>query len=222
MALVQLDLPAPMALRGRWAALAAVRAAAGSGERCRALGALWHYDDGHGSWADLHHLDEGRAVLLGQDRNDSETYYAEAADFFEEKETDLLAGAPDWWERPVRRARDEELFLGFVYGFDGSVWQRAEYELDDGFASVRLPALSDERTREGVLALASHTGASYTAEAGLSGPSEESVDALIAADAEVDPALVAAVVPSGWDTQAGSAAAHAFLEGRPCGGEARG
>ncbi|MFB8026368.1 MULTISPECIES: proteophosphoglycan 5 [unclassified Streptomyces] len=208
MALVQLDLPDPTALRGRWAALAAVRAAAGRGERCRALGPLWHYDDGHGSWADLHRVDEGRAVLLGQDRNDSETYYAEAADFFEEKETDLLDGAPGWWEQPVRRARDEELFLGFVYGFDGGIWQRAEYRLDDGFASVGLPALSEERTREAVLA-----SLPTAAGTGASGPAEGVVEALIAADAQIDPALVAAVVPSGWDTHAGAAAARAFLDG---------
>ncbi|MFC8228120.1 proteophosphoglycan 5 [Streptomyces sp. NPDC057287] len=208
MTLVQLDLPDPPALRGRWAALAAVHAASGHGEQCRALPPVWHYDDGQGSWADLHHLDEGRAVLLGQDRNDSETYYAEASDFYEEKETDLLAGAPDWWEPPVRRVREAQLFLGFVYGFDGSIWQRAEYELDDGFASVRLPALSDERTREAVLAATPRT-----ADAGTPGPAEESVDALIAAGAEADSALVAAVVPIGWDTHSGAEAARAFLQG---------
>lgn len=147
MALVPLDLPDPTTWRGRWAALAAVQAASGHGERCRALWPLWHYDDGHGSWADLHHLDEGRAVLLGQDRNDSETFYAEASDFFEEKETDLLAGAPEWWGPPVRRVRDAELFLGFVYGYDGSTWHRAGYELDDGFTSVGLPVLTTALTR---------------------------------------------------------------------------
>ncbi|MFJ8885055.1 proteophosphoglycan 5 [Streptomyces sp. NPDC102402] len=208
MGLVPMDLPDPTALRGRWAALAAVRAASGHGERCRALGPVWHYDDGHGSWADLHRLDEGRAVLLGQDRNDSETYYAEAADFFEEKETDLLAGAPGWWEPPVRRVRDAELFLGFVYGFDGSTWQRAEYGLDDGFTSVGLPALSDGRTREAVRAAARHPAATGPRET-----SEDGIDALIAADAAVDPALVAAVVPAGWDAREGAEAARVFLEG---------
>ncbi|MFD6281393.1 proteophosphoglycan 5 [Streptomyces sp. NPDC060209] len=208
MALVKLDLPDPMALRGRWAALAAVQAASGHGERCRALRPLWHYDDGHGSWIDLHHLDEGRAVLLGQDRNESETYYAEAADFFEEKETDLLAGAPEWWEPPVRRVRDAELFLGFVYGFDGSTWHRAEYDLEDGFRSVGLPALSTDRTRETILAAVQHRPA-----AGGGEPSHRQIDALIAADGEVDATLVAAVAPptTGWDAEAGAAAARAFL-----------
>ncbi|MDQ0792817.1 proteophosphoglycan 5 [Streptomyces sp. B1I3] len=207
MALVQLDLPDPMAMRGRWAALAAVQAAAGHGERCQALWPLWHYDDGHGSWADLHHLDEGRAVLLGQDRNDSETFYAEGADFFEETETDLLAGAPEWWEPPVRRVRDAELFLGFAYGFDGSTWQRARYDLEDGFTSVGLPALSAGRTREAIDTVVRHVR-----DAGGGEPSRESIDALIAADGEVDAALVAAVAPSAdWDVEAGAAAARGFL-----------
>lgn len=207
MALVQLDLPDPMALRGRWAALAAVQAASGRGERCQALWPLWHYDDGHGSWADLHHLDKGRAVLLGQDRNDSETFYAEASDFFEEKETDLLAGAPEWWEPPVRRVRDAELFLGFVYGFDGSTWHRADYDLEDGFTSVGLPALSTDRTREAILGTVQHA-----LDLGGEEPSRESVDTLIAAEGEVDADMVAALVPAAhWDAEVGAAAARAFL-----------
>ncbi|MFB4420368.1 proteophosphoglycan 5 [Streptomyces sp. QL37] len=207
MALVQLDLPEPMSLRGRWAALAAVQAAAGHGERCRALWPLWHYDDGHGSWADLHHLDDGRAVLLGQDRNDSETYYAEASDFFEEKETDLLAGAPEWWEPPVRRVRDAELFLGFVYGFDGSAWYRADYELDDGFTSLGLPVLAATLTRGKIVATVQRLPDS---EGGR--PAYEAIDELIAAAGEADAGLVAAVAPSaGWDAEAGAAAARAFL-----------
>ncbi|MFJ8640448.1 proteophosphoglycan 5 [Streptomyces sp. NPDC093610] len=207
MALVPLDLPDPTTWRGRWAALAAVQAASGHGERCRALWPLWHYDDGHGSWADLHHLDEGRAVLLGQDRNDSETFYAEASDFFEEKETDLLGGAPEWWGPPVRRVRDAELFLGFVYGYDGSTWHRADYELDDGFTSVGLPVLTTALTRGKILAAVERMP---DAEGGRS--PFEAIDALIAADGEVDAGMVAAVGPAtGWDADAGAAAARAFL-----------
>lgn len=208
MTLVQLDLPDPKAMRGPWAALAAVQAAAGHGERCRALGSLWHYDDGHGSWADLHHLDEGRAVLLGQDRNESATFYAEASDFFEEPETDLLAGAPGWWEPPVRGAREEQLFLGFVYGYDGSLWWRADYAAEDGFEALRLPALSSEGTREAVVTVVRRAAGS-----GVPEPSQESVGALIDAGAAPDPAAVAAVVPAGWDVDAGVAAARAFQGG---------
>ncbi|MEU8706301.1 proteophosphoglycan 5 [Streptomyces sp. NPDC048565] len=225
MALIPLDLPDPMSLRGRWAALAAVQAAAGRGDDCRADGPLWHYDDGDGSWADLHRLGGGRAVLLGQDRHDSETFYAEASDFFEEEETDLLTGAPEWWEPAVRRVRDSEqqLFLGFVYGFDGSGWYRAEYELEDGFRSVGLPALSVALTRERILATVQAAvqqrpggggrRAADGAEREVVDP--EAVDALIAADGAVDAALVAEVGPSspGWDPEAGAAAARAFLVG---------
>ncbi|MBP2357876.1 MULTISPECIES: proteophosphoglycan 5 [Streptomyces] len=206
MGLVQLNLPRPMSLRGRWAALAAVRAAWGRGDDCRAEGSLWHYDDGDGNWADLHHRGDGRAVLLGHSNEDSETFYAEGSDFFEEPETDLLAGAPEWWEPPVRGAREGELFLGFVYGFDGSTWERAEYDAEDGFRGVRLPALSDESTRASILALIEHASGPQG-----SLPSRESVDALIEADARIDKELLADVVPStGWDVTAGVAAALAF------------
>ncbi|WP_030124481.1 hypothetical protein [[Kitasatospora] papulosa] len=208
MALVQLDLPDPTALRGRWAALAAVQAAAGNGDQCQGSSSLWHYDDGHGSWAELHHLDAGRAVLLGQDRNESRTFYAEASDFFEEPGTDLLAGAPGWWEPPVRRVREAQLFLGFVYGFDGGAWKRADYDAEDGFTALRLPALSVGWTREAVVAVIRGTAGAESRE-----PSTDSVDALIAADAALDAAAVAAVVPAGWDADAGAAAARAFLPG---------
>ncbi|GAA2991251.1 proteophosphoglycan 5 [Streptomyces fulvorobeus] len=209
MALTELDLPEPRSLRGRWAALAAVQAAGGRGDGCRADGSSWHYGDGDGRWCGLHHLGDGRAVLLGHDYDTSQTFYAEASDFFEEQETDLLAGAPDWWAPPVRRAREEESFLGFVYAFDGSTWRRAEYDVEDGFSSVRLPALSDGRTREMIVATVQHH-----ADPGGHEPSQESVDALIAADGAPDAALVAAVIPhAGWDATAGVAAARAFLTG---------
>ncbi|WP_406144238.1 proteophosphoglycan 5 [Streptomyces sp. NBC_01012] len=239
MALIPLDLPDPMSLRGRWAALAAVEAAVGRGDDCKADGPLWHYDDGDGSWADLHRIEGGRAVLLGQDRHDSRTFYAEASDFFEEEETDLLAGAPEWWEPAVRRVRDSEqqLFLGFVYGFDGSGWYRAEYDLEDGFGSVGLPALSADRTRERIHATvqaavqaavrsAVRQGSGGGGRRAADGAEREvdpgAVDALIAADGAVDAALVAAAAPHGsgspsspsspgWDPEAGAAAARAFL-----------
>ncbi|MEU1126742.1 proteophosphoglycan 5 [Streptomyces sp. NPDC005899] len=208
MALVQIDLPDPLSMRGRWAALAAVRAAGGRGDGCRAQGLVWHYDDGDGGWADLHHLGDGRAVLLGQDRDDSHTFYAEASDFYEEKETDLLAGAPDWWEPPVRAAREAELFLGFVYGFDGSTWRRAAYDADDGFGSVGLPALDDGRAEDVLRAALAEAPGPQGAE-----PSGDAVRALIAADGVVTEELLGAVVPpAGWDVSAGVAAARAFTE----------
>src|SRR5690349_11416021 len=101
MALVTIDLPSPDEMRGRWAAFAAVCAARGWSDSCRADGGTWHYDDGGGNYADLVHLDGGRAVLLGNDHEYSDTYFAKAAEYFGEEETDLLADAPSWWGPPA-------------------------------------------------------------------------------------------------------------------------
>ena len=207
MELVTLDLPLPERMRGRWAAFAAVCAARGWGDSCHADGPVWHFDDGGGNWADLHHLGDGRAVLIGHDHEYSDTYWATAAEYFQEPETDLLAGAPGWWEPPARAALDRGLWVGFVYGFSGDTWWRAAYEPDDGFASVGLPATDDDRCRELVREFAQDAP-------GLAGaaPEPRAVDALIAADAAVGEAHVAAVVgPTGWDAAAGAAAAREFL-----------
>lgn len=205
MSLVPLDLPAPDALRGRWAAFAAICAARGWADACHADAAVWHFDDGGGNWADLHHVGEGRAVLIGHDHEYSETYFAEAAAYFGEPETDLLAGAPAWWEPPTRPAGARGDWVGFVYGFDGVQWWRAAYDVDDGFASVGLVALDDERYREQV--------AQFVQDApGLTGPPDSiAVDALAAADGAVTPALLRAVIgPTGWDAEAGADAARRF------------
>ena len=199
MPLVTLDLPTPAVMRGRWAAFASVCAARGLSDGCWARDGLWHYDDGGGNWADLHLLDRRRAVLVGHDHEYSETYFAEAAAYFGEEETDLLAGAPDWWAPPARKAAADGLWVGFVYGFDGVRWQRAAYEPDDGFGSLAIPAASDERCRELVEEFA-----------------EDEVDAaavetLMAADAEITPAMLRDVrTGDGWDPIAGAAAALGF------------
>ena len=206
MSLAEIDLPSPAALRGRWAAFAAVCAARGWSDTCHADGPVWHFDDGGGNWADLHHVEGGRAVLVGHDHEYSETYYAEAATYFGEEETDLLAGAPEWWEPPVRAAgAGPNAWIGFVYGFDGTTWRRAAYDLDDGFRSVGLPALSQDAYRELV-------GQFVQDAPGRTGPPDPAaLDALAAADGDVTPALLRTVIgPSGWDAEAGAAAAQRF------------
>jgi hypothetical protein len=204
MALVTLDLPRPDEMRGRWAAFAAVCAARGWSDSCRADGGLWHYDDGGGNFAELVHLDGGRAVLIGNDHEYSDTYFATAAEYFGEEETDLLAGAPDWWAPPARAAMDRGEWVGFVYGFDGTTWQRAPYDKQDGFTAVALPAVDADRCAELIV--------EFTQDApGLDGPpSPAAVAALIAADGDVTPDLLAGVVGTGWDLPAGAAAARAF------------
>lgn len=204
------ELPDPVGMRGRWAALAAVRAARGWEKRCYARGSLWHYDNGGGSWVQLHHLDRGRAVLIGHDRDYSETYFGSAAEYFDEPETDLLAGAPPWWGPPAREAMGAGSWVGFVYGYADGRWLRADYDEPDGFTSVGLPALSDEDTRADVLA--------HVADApGVVGePSPSSVDALIAADGRITSVQLAAVIGTGgWSVPSGVEAAQVFLAA-PC------
>ena len=205
MSLRTLDLPTPTALRGRWAAFAAICAARGWADSCHAADGVWHFDDGGGNWADLHHAGDGRAVLIGHDHEYSETYFAEAAAYFGEPETDLLAGAPEWWAPPARAACGRGNWVGFVYGFDGATWWRTPYEIEDGFTSVGLVALDDERYRE--------QAAEFVQDApGLTGPPDPAaVDALAAADGDVTPALVRAVIgPHGWDAEAAAGAARRF------------
>ncbi|OZC02794.1 hypothetical protein [Rubricoccus marinus] len=200
--MIVLDLPSPHALRGGWAALAAVYAGRGWTD-VRALPDRWLYHDGGGNWATLRFHDASRAVLFGHDHEYSETYFGAAAEYFGEEETDLLAGAPDWWSADLDPSPSGE-WIGFIYGWDGSTWRRAPYAKPDGFDSVGLiRACSLEGT--GFLA-------EFAQEAlGLVGdPDPEALAALVAADADITPALLEAVVP-GWDIAAGVAAGRAFL-----------
>ncbi|GAA1261716.1 proteophosphoglycan 5 [Saccharothrix xinjiangensis] len=199
----EVQLPDPVWMRARWAAFAAVCAARGWGDSCHAAGSTWHYDDGGGNWADLVHVGAGRAVLLGHDHEYSETYHNRAAEYFGEPETDLLAGAPDWWAPPVRAAEEAGLWVGFAYGFEDGAWRRADYDADDGFDSVNPPFADEARCRELIDEFTrGHAGGA-------------AVDALVAADADVTEELVAAVVGPGLDARAGAAAARAFLNTGP-------
>ena len=201
MSLVALDLPTPAEMRGRWAAFAAICATRGWGSSCFAGPGRWHYDDGGGNWADLHPVGD-RAVLIGNDHEYSDTYFRTAAEYFGEPETDLLAGAPDWWAPPAEAAMAAGEWVGFVYGFDGG-WSRAPYEKSDGFTSVGLPALSDDACRDLVIEFCENE---------VDGDvSPAAVAALLAADGRITEAMIRAVadVP-GWDPAAGVAAAAAF------------
>ncbi|PRY38813.1 proteophosphoglycan 5 [Umezawaea tangerina] len=200
MGLVAVELPAPREMRGRWAAHSAVLGALGFGDGSNAEGGRWYYDDGGGNWAELHRLDGGRAVLIGHDHEMSETYYNLAAEYFGEPETDLLAGAPDWWGGPVRATEGPGQWIGFVYGYEDGGWRRVPYDLPDGFSSVDPPFASDERCHELIAAYADATGRS------------SAIDALVAADADVTEELVAAVLGTKGDAAAGAAAARRFLD----------
>jgi hypothetical protein len=200
MPLVSLDLPPVQELRGRWAAYAAVMASIGSAGLCHAKGQVWHYDDAGGNWCDLILFADGRAVLQGNDHEYSETYFREAAAYFDEPETDLLAEAPAWWGEHLPPIAEGE-WVGFIYGYDGS-WQRAEYELEDGFISVGLPALSDDSLVEAVTEFVGQDSHQ---------PAKEAVIALAVAGPRLGADQLAAVFgPAPADLSAGVVAARAF------------
>lgn len=197
MSLVPVDLPSLPDLRRRWAALAAVLSATGFGRGCFAEDSRWHYDDGGGNWADLVFLVQG-PVLLGHDHEYSETYFREAAAYFDEEETDLLSGAPDWWEQALA-GRDPIDWVGFIYGNDGGQWWRAPYDRDDGSSSVIGPLVSDEDLRNLI------TEYVTDGDATLGDPA--AVSALVPS-AEPDSGLLDAVLaPYGHDVSAAVAAA---------------
>lgn len=137
-------------MRGRWALCSALTAAQGWPDHSFARDNTWHYDDGGGNWADLRILGPDRAILVGHDHEYSETYYAGAATYFGESETDLLAGVPAWWrdsiEDYIADIDRSGMWIGFVYGFESGVWSRAEYTLPDGFESLKLPAVTHDAT----------------------------------------------------------------------------
>lgn len=144
-----IDLPRPDEMGRRWATVAAVLASRGGrwSDGAHALPDTWHFDDGGGNWAELRHSGDGRAVLVGHDHEYSDTYFGSAAQYFGEAETDLLAGIPGWSVDAIgdylEKTGRQEIWLGFVYAFDGAGWTRAEYTVADGFDSLRPPFVSD-------------------------------------------------------------------------------
>jgi len=202
-----MDLPNPTSLRGGWAAMAAVCASRGWGDSVYATDNQWLYHDGGGNWACLRFQDQGRAVLLGHDHEYSDTYFGAAAEYFGEEETNLLADAPEWWSLNLDPKPFGE-WIGFIYGWDGRQWQRATYQVNDGFNSVGLLDACSVTSIEML--------STFAADApGLNGaaPDNKALIALVQADANVTDTLLESVVP-GWDIAAGVAAARKFLNAR--------
>lgn len=210
MALIELDIPSPRALRGGWALMAAAFAARGWTGDTFATEREWFWHDGAGNWAAIRYLAPSRAILFGHDHEYSDTYFREAATYFEMEETDLLKDAPAWWGTDLSLPRFAE-WIGFIYGWDGAVWRRVEYRPlagsddppDDGFQSVRL------------LDACSVSCVAFVSEflTGDEGnlPNPTSVQALVDADAQFTSPDFEAVMP-GHDTDAAIAAARAFLK----------
>ncbi len=204
MSLIDIDLPSPAALRRGWAAFAAVNAARGWND-VYAQPDQWLFHDGCSNWACLRFVDKDKILLVGNDHDYSATYYGDAATYFGEKETDLLAGGPAWWATKLDPLPFGD-WIGFVYGWNGHKWQRAAYDVPDGFEEVSLlKACSIDGT---------DLLAEFAADApGLEGspPDPETLDELVAADGTLSVELLQRAIP-GWNVAAGVAAAQKFLE----------
>ena len=207
---VPVDLPAPDELRHPWAALAAGMGSIGYGDKdCNAHGGDWFYHDGGGNWCRLFRYADGRALLIGSDHEYSETYFREAAEYFGEEETDLLAGGEPWWEDAVEwHDRADGEWISFLYAFDGAGWRRAGYDKDDGFSSLGLPAMSPSRLEESLVETCS--GAEEPTD-GARGAAR----AVIAAGPEVTEEMVRALGPAVTEPGVGVQVARDFaLPGR--------
>ncbi|MDO5498442.1 MAG: hypothetical protein Q4F67_02030 [Propionibacteriaceae bacterium] len=144
--LVPVEMPSPDTMAGPWSVAAALNILQGWGDDdCNAHDGDFWFHDGGGNWCKLFRFADGRAVLMGHDHEYSETYFAEAAEYFEEPATDLLAGAPAWWAQVAQdqALRGDMPWVGFIYGWDGTGWSRAPYAADDGLTSLNPPLVRD-------------------------------------------------------------------------------
>ena len=205
MNLIEMNLPTPKALRPGWAALAAVLASRGWKSVIYATSNQWQYHDGGGNWVVLRKIDKDKILMFGYDHENRGTYFREAAEYFEEEETDLLLDTPEWWSQDVWTTHFEN-WVGFIYGWDGLNWKRAVYDKEDGFNSVGLIRSCCDDPID--------TIKEYAAAApGLKGeqPNESAIKDLIAADGKLTHELLNSVVP-GWDIEAGVLAGRKFLD----------
>lgn len=209
MSLQPLDLPVPVDLNHRWAAIAAINASRGW-DHVTCEGPLRYHDDGGGNWAAMVLLPQGRVLLWGHDHEYSDTYFREAAAYFGEPETDLLAGAPAWWGEALAAHHHQHLgeWVGFVYGWEGGRWQRADYEPDDGFTALSLPMLSHEATVQDLVS------ALESKSLGSARPVDlQLVDGLVMAGPAMTAEQLRAVLPPSLDSAAGAARAARFRLG---------
>ena len=208
MALLPVDLdPTPRDIASLLAVDAAVRAAVGL-DTPPPTGAALHWAGTDGMWAALVCPGEGRALLAGWHPEFSLT---EGSGQAGGSGTDLVADAPGWWRRGVEHARSRDLYLGFLYGWDGSGWWRVDQPADDGFDPELFP-VTRAALRDIIDELADDTL--------LDPPDADAVEALLDAGPRLTEAQLTAVLhsPDGWpevDPGAGARAARAYLSAAP-------
>lgn len=210
---VPVDLAPPEELGPRWATLAAAMGSAGHGAQdCRADDGDWYYHDGGGNWCRMFRYADGRALLIGSDHEYSETYFRAGAEYFQEEETDLLAGGESWWADAVEwHDTQDGDWISFIYAYDGTTWSRAPYEAADGFEDLHFPAVSSERLLPELV----QWGRPSTGRRDTSEPDEAELvaaRALASAGVDVTADLVRALGPGMTEPQTGVVAARAFAE----------
>lgn len=203
MALIQLDLPHPKELRGGWAALAAVYASIGWYDDVYADQDDWVYHDGGGNWVCLRYIDKDKIIIFGYDK-EGDTYFRDAAVYFEEEETDLLKDAPKWWATDLTPPQGYE-WCGFIYGWNGEIWQRAEYELNDNFELLGLLKACGIGSNKIIMDIAMEVNQP------LVRPVEDDVNALIISDGDITDKLLLPVAPKG-NIDEGVTAGRKFLD----------
>jgi len=178
MSLIELNMPTPSELRGRWSALAAVYAAYGWNDIAQATEKAWSYDDGGGNWVSLRFASADKAVLVGHDHEYSSTALT--------KDTAngslLLQDAPDWWLEHINPSPET---IGFIYGWENNKWLRADYTDEDGFGYAGLLHVTSLKGRHSLSeAVADMFGSA----------DEDAIADLIHADANVTEDLLSKVV----------------------------
>ena len=200
MALVEVKIPTPGEMRGGWAAHAAVYNAYGWDDSLYATEDLWFFHDGGGNWACIRFLGKNKAVLFGHDHEYSEAFFRDTAKDFGFEETDLLKDAPSWWGDAIEPSPYGP-YIGFIYGWDGTTWQRADYSENDGFTKVGLLDMIKLKGPNSISDAIKHFERTVV---------EQDLEALVAADGAITKDLLEAVMP-GYNIELGVEAANRFL-----------
>ena len=194
MSLIELNIPTPLELRGRWSTLAAVYAAYGWNDVAHATETAWSYNDMGGNWVCLRFAGANKAVMVGHDHEYSRTALTKDT----ANESILLKDAPYWWIEHIYPSPEK---IGFIYGWENNKWQRASYTEEDGFDYAGLLHATSLRGRHSL----------SEAIADMFGSADENAIAdLIRADANVTEDILSKVVSKNFAE--GVDAARNFLK----------